>query len=88
MVKTTINLDTEVYRELVEEAVRRYGTTKTLSRVINEKLKKKIHEKEGSIVDRTAGMWKTKETGVEYTRRIRAEEERRLKRLWNERSGV
>ena len=37
MVKTTIDLDTEIYEALVEEAVKKYGTTKTLSRLINDK---------------------------------------------------
>jgi len=83
MVKTTINLDTEVYRELVSEAVRRYGTTKTLSRVINEKLKKG-RPNSVDIVKKTAGIWKIKETGPEYTRRIRSESEKRLKRILNE----
>jgi hypothetical protein len=83
MVKTTINLDTEVYRELVNEAVRKYGTTKTLSRIINEKLKK-ARPSSGDIVRKTAGMWKIKETGAEYTSRLRAESERRLKRILDE----
>ena len=39
MVKTTVILDDDVYKRLVEEAIERYGTTRTLSRLINEKLK-------------------------------------------------
>ena len=39
MVKTTVILDDEVYRRLVEESVRRYGSTKKLSFLINEKLR-------------------------------------------------
>ena len=80
MVKTTINLDTEIYRELVKEAVEKYGTTKTLSKIINEKLKKARSRKE-DIVKKTAGLWKLKESGYEYTRRLRVESETRLKRL-------
>ncbi len=80
MVKTTINLDTEIYRELVEEAVRRYGTTKRLSMLINEKLRARVKPAK-SIVEETAGMWKIKETGAEYVRRIRKEAEKREKRL-------
>ncbi len=83
MVKTTINLDTEVYKSLVKEALEKYGTTKTLSRLINEKLKKagKGHSADEDIVKKTMGLWKIKETGSEYTRRIRLESEKRTKRL-------
>jgi len=41
MVKTTVIIDDEIYRELVEEAVDRYGSTRTLSRLINEKLRER-----------------------------------------------
>jgi hypothetical protein len=84
MVKTTINLDTEVYRELVNEAVVKYGTTKTLSRIINEKLKRARTSGRGDIVKKTAGMWKMKETGAEYVRRVRSESENRLRRILDE----
>jgi predicted CopG family antitoxin len=81
MVKTTINLDTEVYRELVNEAVKRYGSTKTLSKLINEKLKS---GRKGNvdIIRKSAGIWKLKESGYEYTRRIRHGSEKRLKRFY------
>ncbi len=81
MVKTTINLDTEVYRELFKEAMHRYGTTKALSRLINEKLKgmtKKGKSREGAF-ERAFGSWKMKETGPEYTRRIRREAEEKVR---------
>ena len=39
MVKTTILLDDDLYRKLVQESVKRYGTTKKLSKLINEKLR-------------------------------------------------
>ncbi len=39
MVKTTVLLDDEVYRRLVKEAVERYGSTRKLSFLINEKLR-------------------------------------------------
>jgi len=39
MVKTTILLDDDLYRRLVKEAVEQYGTTKKLSKLINEKLR-------------------------------------------------
>jgi hypothetical protein len=81
MVKTTINLDSEIYRELVNEAVRKYGSTKTLSRLINEKLK---GGPSGSpdIVKKSAGIWKLKESGYDYTRKIRRGSEKRLKRFY------
>jgi tRNA(fMet)-specific endonuclease VapC len=73
MVKTTINLDSEVYKELVNEAVEKYGTTKTLSKIINEKLRASggARKPKYDIVKKTKGIWKLKETGSEYTRRIR-----------------
>ncbi|MGQ9597252.1 MAG: hypothetical protein ACUVQY_10850 [Thermoproteota archaeon] len=39
MVKTTIILDDELYKSLVQEALEKYGSTKKLSQLINEKLK-------------------------------------------------
>lgn len=42
MVKTTIVLDDDLYKELVKEAVERYGTTRKLSKLINEKLRKSV----------------------------------------------
>ena len=78
MVKTTINLDTQIYRELVKEAVEKYGTTKTLSRLINEKLGEILEKRRRmDIVKRTAGTWKIKETGEQYQRRIRKEWDRK-----------
>jgi len=88
MVKTTINLENEIYKKLVKEAVEKYGTTRTLSKLINEKLKraditeiKKEKEKSIDIVEKTAGLWKIKESGAEYVRRLRKESEKRFERL-------
>ncbi len=39
MVKTTVLLDDEVYKNLVKEALERYGSTRKLSLLINEKLR-------------------------------------------------
>ena len=39
MVKTTIILDDDLYKELVREALEKYGTTRKLSKLINEKLR-------------------------------------------------
>ena len=66
----------------------KYGTTRTLSKLINEKLKraditeiKKEKEKSIDIVEKTAGLWKIKESGAEYVRRLRKESEKRFERL-------
>ncbi|MGB9760666.1 MAG: hypothetical protein ACP5KW_11980 [Thermoproteota archaeon] len=40
MVKTTIILEDELYKKLVREALEKYGSTRKLSLLINEKLKK------------------------------------------------
>jgi predicted CopG family antitoxin len=39
MKRTTILLEDEVYRKLVQEAIERYGSAKKLSLLINQKLK-------------------------------------------------
>lgn len=84
MVKTTITLDTEVYKALVEEAIMRYGTTKNLSRLINEKLKVSTVRKRRDIVKLTSGLWKLDISGKEYTRKLRSEWEHRTKGWVNE----
>lgn len=92
MVKTTLELKDEVYRKLVEASVRKYGTTKNVSKVTNEVIEEHLKEKSKEsedeeikrrleIAKKSAGSWKTKETGAEYVRRIRKENEKRLKRM-------
>ena len=39
MVRTTLNIEDEIYKKLVEESMARYGSTRHLSRIINEKLR-------------------------------------------------
>lgn len=39
MVKTTIMLEDNLYRELVDESIKEYGSTRKLSLLINKKLK-------------------------------------------------
>ncbi|HUB92724.1 MAG TPA: hypothetical protein VL945_02080 [Candidatus Saccharimonadales bacterium] len=39
MVKTTIILEDALYRQLVDESIREYGSTRKLSLLINSKLK-------------------------------------------------
>ena len=38
MVKTTVILEDDLYRELVDESVREYGSTRKLSIIINKRL--------------------------------------------------
>ncbi len=49
MVKTTILLDDDLYKRLVEECIERYGSTRKLSKLINEKIRLaySIHERIG-----------------------------------------
>ena len=39
MVRTTLNIDDDLYRKLVEESIRKYGTTRKLSKIVCEKLR-------------------------------------------------
>ena len=41
MVKTTINLDEEIYAEIVKESIEKYGSTKNMSKIINQRLRNK-----------------------------------------------
>ena len=41
MVKTTINLDEEIYTEIVKESIEKYGSTKNISKIINQRLRNK-----------------------------------------------
>jgi len=38
--RTTIVFDDDVYKKLVDESIRRYGTAKALSKVVNEIVRK------------------------------------------------
>jgi len=40
--RTTIILDDDIYEELVKESARKYGTTKAISKVVNELLRKAL----------------------------------------------
>jgi len=92
MVKTTINLRDDVYKKLVRETVEKYGNTKNLSRLINEKLEKAESEasskvdsdeirKRLKIVKECAGSWKIRKSGREYVKEIRSDWKRRLKEM-------
>ena len=41
MVKTTINLDDEIYAEIVRESIEKYGSTRNMSKIINQRLRNK-----------------------------------------------
>lgn len=41
-VKTTVMIDDELYRKLVNEAVKKYGNTKKISKLLNEILKEAL----------------------------------------------
>ncbi len=43
MVKTTINLDKEIYAEIVKESIERYGSTKNISKIINQRLRNRAN---------------------------------------------
>jgi len=43
--RTTILLDDDIYKMLVEESLKRYNTTKAISKVINELLKESLKNK-------------------------------------------
>lgn len=40
--RTTILLDEDLYKKIVEESLRRYGTTKALSEVVNQLIRKAL----------------------------------------------
>jgi len=40
VVKTTVLLDDDIYQKLVKESIEKYGTTKKISYLINQKLRK------------------------------------------------
>jgi len=87
MVKTTIKLEDELYRSLVKEALDKYGRTRSLSRLINEKLKAAekmagaTDKDDEVLVERSFGSWRMKGTGAEYERNLRKESGKRFERL-------
>ena len=44
MVKTTISLDDDIYAEIVKESIEKYGSTKHMSKIINQRLSKRKAE--------------------------------------------
>ncbi len=47
--RTTVILDDDIYEKLVRESIRRYGTTRALSRVLNELLRESFSGREELI---------------------------------------
>ena len=83
MVKTTITLEDTLYKRLVKEALDKYGRTRGLSRLINEKLSAEIpaNRAVANKVEKSFGSWMLKETGAEYVRKLRRQSEQRLRRM-------
>ena len=76
MVKTTVILEDELYKQLVKEALEKYGTTRKLSLLLNEKLKKLT-----PVKSETRRKWLTVKIGKKLTQR---ELERAEKEGWKE----
>jgi len=47
--RITVTLDGDVYRRLVEESVKRYGTVRALSKVVNELPRERFSSREDLI---------------------------------------
>ncbi len=47
--RTTVLLDEDVYEKLVEQSLRRYGTVRAVSKVLNELLKEALGSREEVI---------------------------------------
>ncbi|MBI2445861.1 hypothetical protein HYV43_05735 [Candidatus Micrarchaeota archaeon] len=55
--RTTVILEDEVYEKLVQQAVRRYGTAKSLSKLLNVLLRQSMQQDE-KIPESMFGAWK------------------------------
>ena len=74
--RTTVILDEAVYEELVKESLRRYGTVKALSKVLNELLLESIKGRRELL--KLIYSEKVAETTVKEFERFRRELSRRL----------
>jgi len=73
-----------LYRRLAKEALDRYGKTRSLSKLINEKLRSAETPPRGPIADRVEksfGCWRIKDTGAGYVKKMRMQSEERLRRM-------
>lgn len=55
--RTTVILDDEVYEKLVQTAIKRYGTSKSLSKLLNAVVRRSFQEQE-SVPDSMFGIWR------------------------------
>jgi len=74
--RTTVILDEAVYEELVKESLRRYGTVKALSKVLNELLLESIKGRRELL--KLIYSEKVAETTVKEFEKFRRELSRRL----------
>jgi transcription initiation factor IIF auxiliary subunit len=86
MIKTTVTLEDEIYKKLAREALEKYGRTRSLSRLINEKLKaadsiSKTSKEDKELIELAFGSWKTKESSTQYVKRLRKDSDKRFRRL-------
>ncbi len=76
MVKTTIMLDNQLYKELINEAIREYGSTRKLSVLINRKLR------QAGTMAKTS---KVKRVTIKLGRKLNEKElERAIEKGWSE----
>ncbi len=74
--RTTVILDDDVYERLVKESVRRHGSVRALSRVLNELLRERLSGREDLV--RLLYMDKVAEATPEDLERLRRELSRRF----------
>jgi len=43
--RTTVLLDEDIYKMLVRESIKRYGTAKAISRILNELLRERLRDR-------------------------------------------
>jgi len=76
--RTTVMLDEDVYEKLVKESLRRYGTARAISRVLNELLRESLRGRENLI--RLIYSEKIARTTAEEFESFRRELSKRLER--------
>ncbi|HLD75818.1 MAG TPA: hypothetical protein VI874_02275 [Candidatus Norongarragalinales archaeon] len=62
--KTTILLEEAVYRRVVEEAVKKYGNTRSISTIVNEILKQALLKSKSKKPTRWSDLWGTLKTDI------------------------
>ena len=76
--RTTVMLDDDVYEKLVKESLKRYGTVRAISRVLNELLRESLRCRENLI--RLIYSEKIARTTAEEFESFRRELSKRLER--------